>query len=381
MGELFDKVTNANSLYSAYVLARKNSDWKSSVQKYGMNALLNIFHTQRELRAGEYRQMPFVEFTLHERGKTRRIKSLHIRDRVIQRALCDQVLIPVLTPSLTYDNGASIKGKGITFTRNRFKAHLEKFYRKYGLDGYVLKLDFSKYFDNIDHAKVKALIAEKVDDPLAMRLVSDLIDSFRLDVSALTDNEREKLKTTPVNLLTMPRSEEGAHMLNRSVGIGSQISQVIGIYLPNKIDNFVISTPGVFSHDRYMDDSMTLAHDKGVLLKVLESVRALAKQLGIFINERKTAIIPLRAGFTFLQIRYQIFKGGRIVKKLNPQAFYREQRKLRVYAGMLAAKRLNHRDVATFVQSWYGNAKNFNNHRKLRKTIGVYNKLFLNNFA
>jgi len=381
MGELFDKLTNANALYSAYTQAKRNSDWKSSVQKYGMNVLLNILHTQRELRTGEYRQMPFVEFTLHERGKTRRIKSLHIRDRVIQRALCDQVLIPSLTPCLTYDNGASIKGKGITFTRNRFKAHLEKFYRQHGRDGYILKLDFSKYFDNIDHAKIKALIAEKVDDPLAMRLIEDLIDSFKLDVSALTDEEREALKTTPVNLLTLPRSEEGRHLLSRSVGIGSQISQVIGIFLPNKIDNAVLSVPGVFSHDRYMDDSMTIAHDKAALETALDRIRAIAKELGIFINERKTAIIPLRAGFTFLQIRYRMLESGRIIQKLGPQVFYREQRKLRVYAGMLADGRLTRRDVTTFIQSWYGNAKHFHNHRKLRKTVGVYNNLFLNNFA
>lgn len=56
----------------------------------------------------------FVEFDVNERGKTRHIKSPSIRDRVLQRAVCDYVLEPVLYSKLIYDNGASVKGKALS---------------------------------------------------------------------------------------------------------------------------------------------------------------------------------------------------------------------------------------------------------------------------
>lgn len=84
-------------------------------------------------------------------GKTRHIKSLHISDRVLQRALCDYILAPATERYLIYDNAASVKGKGIEFSRKRLQAHLERYYRQYGREGYVLQIDFSKYFDNIRH--------------------------------------------------------------------------------------------------------------------------------------------------------------------------------------------------------------------------------------
>lgn len=42
--------------------------------------------------------------------------------------------------------------KDISFTRKRFEQHLHEYYRKYGTNnGYILLIDFSKYYDNIRH--------------------------------------------------------------------------------------------------------------------------------------------------------------------------------------------------------------------------------------
>ena len=84
----------------------------------------------------------FVEFDVNERGKTRHIKSPSIRDRVLQRAVCDYVLEPVLYSKLIYDNGASVKGKGVEFTRKRLDKHLRDYYREHGNKGYILVGDF-----------------------------------------------------------------------------------------------------------------------------------------------------------------------------------------------------------------------------------------------
>lgn len=147
-----ESVYDANSLLDAFNKSKKGTAWKESVQRYEMNLLRNINQTQKELKDGTYEQKDFYEFKLHERGKTRHIKSMHISDRVVQRSVCDNVLVPELSKYLTYDNGASMEGKGIHFARKRLSTHLHKFYRKHkSNEGYVLLIDFSKFFDNIVH--------------------------------------------------------------------------------------------------------------------------------------------------------------------------------------------------------------------------------------
>lgn len=68
----------------------------------------------------------------------RHIRSIHISERVVQRTLCDKVINPTLKPSFIYDNGASTENKGIDFALNRLSCHLQRHYRKYGREGYVL---------------------------------------------------------------------------------------------------------------------------------------------------------------------------------------------------------------------------------------------------
>lgn len=80
-----ESVYDANALLDAFRQAKKGTAWKESVQRYEMNLLRNINHTQKELANGTYEQKDFYEFSLSERGKTRHIKSMHISDRVVQR--------------------------------------------------------------------------------------------------------------------------------------------------------------------------------------------------------------------------------------------------------------------------------------------------------
>lgn len=118
-----ESVYDANSLLDAFNKSKKGTAWKESVQRYEMNLLRNINQTQKEMKDGTYEQKDFYEFKLHERGKTRHIKSMHISDRVVQRSVCDNVLVPELSKYLTYDNGASMEGKGIHFARKRLSTH------------------------------------------------------------------------------------------------------------------------------------------------------------------------------------------------------------------------------------------------------------------
>ena len=377
MTELFNKFTDANALYKAACNARKDSNWKASTQRFGMSVLQNILSIQNDLRTGEYTQKPFVEFRLHERGKVRHIKSMYIRDRVVQRALCDEVLMPCLRPVLIYDNGASLEGKGIDFTRNRLQCHLEKFFRQHGNNGYILKIDFSKFFDNIDHELALQAVAKYIDDPLVMDAIQRMVKSFEVDVSALSDEEIKALENKPFDSLTHIPSREGRKFLRRSLGIGSQISQIIGIFYPTPIDFYCKVKRQCKFYGRYMDDIYIIHESKEFLEDVLKGVLEVAKELKLFVNPRKTTITPLRCGFTFMKVRYSYTESGHIVKRLTPEAFTRERRRLKSYRRLLDAGRITRQDVRNFYQSFRGAAKRFDNYRSLRNLDKLYDELFV----
>ena len=111
--EIFD----GNLLYESFLRAKQNSDWKPQVQKFEMTYLLGLSEIQRELESDTYEFQGSTEFTLHERGKVRRITGEQIKDRISKHALCDEILTPAVRKYLIYDNSASIKGKGIDFAR------------------------------------------------------------------------------------------------------------------------------------------------------------------------------------------------------------------------------------------------------------------------
>lgn len=159
-------------LYEAFQKAKVNSDWKPQVQKFEMNLLTELTKLQKELKTKTFKFSKPNKFVLSERGKTRVIDGDHIRDRVVKRALCDEILIPSISRYLIHDNGASLQGKGISFTRNRLEVHLNKYYmQNKSNDGYILLGDYTKYFDNIQHELLINMFKEIIDDDLSIWLL------------------------------------------------------------------------------------------------------------------------------------------------------------------------------------------------------------------
>ena len=120
----------------------------------------------------------FYEFDIRERGHDRHIKSVTVRERGVQRCLCDYALVPAVKRSFIYDNGASMENKGYAFAIRRMETHLRQYYRKYGNDGYVLLFDFSKFFDNVSHAVIEQVIDRAVSDRETKNVAMQMVHMF-----------------------------------------------------------------------------------------------------------------------------------------------------------------------------------------------------------
>jgi retron-type reverse transcriptase len=312
-----------------------------------MNLLTNILESTRKLEAGENVQNGFMEFTLNERGKIRHIKSVHISERVIQKALCDQILVPILSNSLIYDNGASVKGKGVHFAIRRLVTHLSRFYRQNGFsnNGYALTIDFRKYFDSIRHDILMDRVGKKVHDRRALELAWQFIRPFGEGVS---------------------------------LGLGSQVSQIFAIFLPNELDHAIKERMRIKFYGRYMDDLYLIHKSKDYLENCLEKIKSICNTLGITVNERKTRIFPLREGLLFLKGKYYLQENGRVLKRATKESAKRMRRKLNCFRALIDAGKMNYADLRTAYQSWRGNyIRRFNAYKMVQKMDERYNNLFI----
>lgn len=352
------EIYDGNVLYEAYLRAKKGSDWKPQVQKFETTYLLALSKMKKELETKSYEFLPTTNFTLNERGKPRRITGEQIQDRIVKHALCDEILNPTIEPHLIYDNGASIVGKGISFTRKRLLAHLRKYYAKHGNDGYILLIDFSKYYDNIRHNMLLSLFRQYISNEHALWLLEKTIERSKVDVSYMTDEEYEHCLDTLFDSLSYqqidPKCLTGKRYMHKHLNIGDQVAQTAGISYRMRIDNYVKVVKGVKFYAGYMDDSYAIHESKEFLQGLLDEIVEIAKAYGITVNLKKTRICKLSSPWRFLQVQYILTSTGRIIQKINPKRLTAMRRKMKKIAPKLTQK-----DFSDFYQSW------FRNHYKL----------------
>lgn len=374
-------LSDANNLYRAYKASVKGSKWKETTQKFIMNFLRYIFSIQEDLLNRTLENGPTEEFSLSERGRVRPITSIRIRDRIVRHVLCDDVLLPEVKKHIIYDNGASIKGRGISHQRDRFEVHLRRYYKLYGNDGWIVFGDFSKFYDNIIHEIAKQELLKLFDDDEFIDWLLTLIfDGFKIDVSYMTDEEYADCMTDTFNKLeyrTIPKEQlTGEKWMAKSVNIGDQLSQVIGIYYPYRIDNYVKYVRSQKFYGRYMDDWYIMNPSKEELLDLLEHIRVIAAELGIHINEKKTRIVKMSSTYKFLQVKYTLTKDGKIIKCINPERVTTMRRKLKKLAVKAANGEVLYENVENMFRGWMGSFYKLLSRQQRKNLMTLYEDLF-----
>ena len=231
-------------------------------------------------------------FQVCERGKTRNISALPLKDRIVHKCLCDHYLTPLLRKSLVYDSGATLKGKGLSFTRKRVVTHLEKYYRRYKTNkGYVLKVDFHNYFESIDHDTLLELVSKVVDDEATLNFIQYII---------------------PTEI--------------KGLGLGSQVSQICALYYVSKLDHYIKEVLRLKYYGRYMDDLYIVSRSKEKLYKALAYLRS---NRHIELNEKKTRIYKLEKGVVFCKCRYLLTQTGKVIRLIASKTIASFNRKVK----------------------------------------------------
>lgn len=332
-----------DQLYDSMTKCRCSVMWKPSVMSFALNDIENINRMEIQLNNGTWKN-----------GNPRPIKitypkkrdglSISFRDRVYQRSINDNVLYPEMTRHFIYDNWACQTGKGPDKARDRVKKMLRKYYINHGTsEGWILQTDVKCYYPNMSHAAVKNNFKEYLPKDVH-EMICDVLD-------------------------TQYKGETGYNP-------GSQMVQIAGISLLDKTDHYIKEVLYQKYYLRYMDDSMMIAQTKEELESVLENLERKMKEVGCILNKKKTKIVPLSKGFTFLGFKYRLTETGKVVMLLTPENIKHERRKLRKMVAKTKRGGMERSKVDECYRSWKNHASKGNSYMLLRRMDKYYKELW-----
>lgn len=324
-----------DSLIQAAYQCARGVKWKTSVASWihPRNITTNCIKLLDELEAGEYHLSPYSVFHITS-PKPRTIKAPKFRDRVVQRAACDLGLYEDLTRDNIYDNGACQKGKGTTFTMDRLACHMQRFWRKHGTDGWVLRLDIRKFFDSIPHDRLKAMVMDKVTNPEFAWIACEVIDSFD----------------------------------DPGIGLGSQLSQLLAISYLSDLDHYIKEQLHIRHDIRYSDDDAMFHECHAVASDAWEKIRTYLKvKKGLDLNEKKCSLTPLRQGIKFMKFRFFLTDTGKVVRTLDRDNVTHIRRRLKRLVALYLDGKRTQQDVIASFNSWKSHAELGNSYHTIRR--------------
>lgn len=336
-----ESVIGFDALYHSMMVCQKGVLWKHSVSRFVLNGLDEIEKLEAQLKNGTYKEKPHVYFEVTY-PKRREIMSIHFRDRVYQRSLNDNVLYPEMTKSLIYDNSACQKGKGTDFARNRLKTHLQRFYRKHCLNGYIVQFDIEGYYPNMSHAFVREWFGKKLDDE-AFNRAMEILDGFPGDYG---------------------------------YNPGSQIVQIAGIsVLDGLLDHYVKEELRIEHYARHMDDFYIIVETYEEAIRYRDMIDKRLSEKGFKLNTEKTKITPLNKRIRFLGSDYKITDTGKIIMNVDPKRVKSWRKKLFRMVEKYKKGEIEKQQIDEFMQSILAYLKHGNNHNVSERLKELYKTL------
>lgn len=336
----FEKVTDFQNMYQAFRRAKSGKGYKKSSQRFDLAALDGVHTLISQLQNKTYRVSDYNQFTVYE-PKERVIQTSSFKDKVVQHSLCDHVIMPRLEKVFVLDNCAGQKGKGTLFGLDRLEGHLRGFYKKYGIQGYILKCDITKFFYNIQHDQLKNIVAYHFRDPDICWLCNLFIDSTEGD----------------------------------GIPLGNQINQGFALLYLDGVDKLVQWELGIEYYGRYMDDFYLIHPNKEYLKYCLEVIQVYLDTLGLTLNG-KTQIFPVKNGVSYLGFHTYLTRDGKVIRKLKNKNKRRARKKYVRMAEQVADGKISEETFAAAYGAWknhisHGNCNRLGKQmdRKIKETL------------
>lgn len=338
MQTLYEKIYSFESLYEAYRLTKSGKGTKTEAIRFGLNLAENLWKLHDGLEDRSYRPGGYYHFTILE-PKRREVYALRFPDRVVQHSICDNALRPWMDPRLIYDCAACRLGKGTHFAMDRLSGFMREFYKLHGTQGYILKCDIRKYFDNIDHEILKKKL-RKFPDKEILELMFKFLDAYHGDTG-------------------------------KGIPLGNQSSQWFALYYLDGVDRLIKERLHIKWYTRYMDDFLLIHEDREYLRHCLDEIKKLCSELKLELNE-KTHIFPISQGVDYLGFHFYLTETGKVVRRLRTSNKQRFKRKLRAFRHKYERGEIDLEDIDRSLASYHGHLKHGNTWNMQRRVLSHF---------
>lgn len=293
--KLFDKIINAENLFSAWDEFKLGKRNKSDVLVFEKNLEQNIFALHRELVSKAYRHGAYSNFYIYD-PKLRHIHKATVRDRVLHHAIF-QILNPIFEPTFISHSFSCRVGKGTHKGVHVLDIMLRKVSKNYTQTAYALKCDVRKFFDSVDHTILIKLLQRKMKDLGALWLMEEIIESFAGEFSDL--------------------------FTRRGLPIGNLTSQLFANVYMNEFDQFMKKELKIKNYVRYTDDFVVASDNENFLKDLVPKIQDfLHNHLNLELHPSKVTIGTYRRGIDFLG--YVSFPHYRTLRKRTEKRMLRK---------------------------------------------------------
>lgn len=330
--KLEDKLT-IEAIYRAHCRARKGKTTRSSVVDVDLRPMVYVTHILNVLRDGIYVPSRFREFTVTD-PKKRLVLALPYVDRIVHQWLIEEFIKPYYLPRFIKDSYACIPGCGSHAAVKCIQGYMRDMRQRQG-KYYIVKMDISKYFYNIDRDVLFKILKRVITNPQLLDLLHTIIFSDEARVG---------------------------------IPIGNYTSQYFANIYLNELDQYCKHNLGVKYYVRYMDDFIILAPNKRKAKQWYRAIQRYAESyLHLKLNP-KSCFYPSSHGLDFVG-----YKMTHSCLRLRQ----RSKRKLNNIIWDYQHDYTTEADFVTSIAAWLGHAGHANAKTYIRKQLWSYRDMLL----
>lgn len=300
--------------------------------KFNTNETGNLIHIMDTVGSGKYYPSAYRDFYVYD-PKKRLVQALPYCDRIVHQWYVEEFIKPYFIPRFIDDSYACIPKRGSHKAVAKLQQWMRVMRKIYGYY-YILKMDISKFFPNVNiDILYNDILAPRIADPKLLKLTRTIIYDDGV-ISGLP--------------------------------IGNYVSQYLANIYLNELDQYCKHELKIRNYVRYMDDFIMLAPNRGV-------AREWYDEIDNFVNTRlklrlnpKSRYMPNDKGVEF--VGYRIHEDFMLIRKRSKRSITQI---IEDYIGGAD-------DEMKFVEratAWHGHAMHADAYRYTEKMLGEYRNI------
>lgn len=265
---IYDNSVSFENLLKAHKKARCGKREKKKIILFELKLEQELLELEKQLKNGTYKHGGYTKFKIYE-PKERIIMASEYKDRVVHRWYVEKFIKPFFVPQFMATSYAGIEGRGMHKAPKDVQKAIRSAKSKWK-NYYILKMDVTKYFQNIDKRILGEILKRKMKDKKLLWLTREILLSTE-------------------GMVGLP--------------LGNYTSQIFANIYLNELDQYVKHKLKCKYYYRYMDNMVIMCENKEIAKDILNKITKFLKEnLKLTLNS-KQEFLKIYKGLIFVVIK------------------------------------------------------------------------------